>query len=377
MEYRNFGRLDLKVSALGYGCMRLPVIDGDPGRIDESQATDLVRYAVDHGVNYVDTAYPYHQGNSERFLGRALKDGYREKVNLATKLPVWEVKEYADFDRLLNEQLDRLQTDYIDFYLLHALDKERWQAVKELGVLDWLDQQVAAGKIKHPGFSFHDSLDVFKEIVDAYDWHMCQIQLNYMDQEYQAGVAGLKYAGSKGIAVVIMEPLRGGKLAKNVPSDVKAVFDATGIDRTPAAWALRWLWNFPEVSVVLSGMGSMEEVKENIESAADARPGSLTEDELATIEKAREIYNRRIKVSCTECEYCQPCPNDVAIPRIFRLYNELSMYETNDAKHSYQGLVKDKKDAANCIECGQCESVCPQHIPIIETLKEADKALTA
>lgn len=357
--------------------MRLPVIDGDHGKINEAEAIPLLRYAIDHGVNYLDTAYNYHQGNSEIVVGRALQDGYREKVNLATKLPVWLVQEYGDFDRLFNEQLEKLQTDYIDFYLLHALDKERWETVKELGVLDWFDKQVAAGKIKHPAFSFHDSLDVFKEIIDAYDWHMCQIQLNYMDQEYQAGVAGLKYAGEKGIAVVIMEPLRGGKLAKNVPGEVQEAFAATGIDRTPAAWALRWLWNFPEVSTVLSGMGTMEELRENIATAAEARPNSLTEEELATVEKVRDIYNRRIRVNCTECEYCQPCPSNVAIPRIFRLYNELSMYETDDAKRGYQGLVKENKDAGQCIECGQCESACPQHIAIIDSLKEAAEALSA
>lgn len=377
MQYRKCGSLDFEVSALGFGCMRLPIVDGNSANIDEEEAIKLIRYAIDNGVNYIDTAYPYHQGNSEFVVGKALKDGYREKVKLATKLPVWEVKEYADFDRLLNEQLKKLQTDYIDFYLLHALNKDSWKKVKDLGVLEWLGKAVADGRIKHPSFSFHDTLDVFKDIVDSYDWDMCQIQFNYMDTEYQAGLEGLKYAGSKGIAVVIMEPLRGGKLAKNVPADVKAAFDASGIKRTPAAWALRWIWNFPEVSTVLSGMGAMEEVQENIATAAEAKPLSLTDEELATIEKVKEIYQQRIKVNCTECGYCQPCPSDVKIPQVFRMYNELSMYETDEPKRGYKGMIDRGEDASKCVECGQCESACPQNLSIIEELKHAHAALTA
>ncbi len=377
MEYRKCGSLDFTVSALGFGCMRMPTIDDNPANINEAKAIEQIRYAIDHGVNYVDTAYPYHQEQSEVLVGKALQDGYREKVKLATKLPVWMVKEYADFDRLLNEQLAKLQTDYVDFYLLHALSKDRWHQMKELGVLEWFDSAVADGRIKHPSFSFHDTLDVFKEIVDAYDWHMCQIQFNYMDEDYQAGLEGLKYAGSKGIAVVVMEPLRGGKLAKNVPTDVKAAFDASGIERTPAAWALRWIWNFPEVATVLSGMGTMEEVKENIASAADAKPESMTSEELAVIEQVKEIYQRRIAVNCTECAYCQPCPSDVKIPQIFKMHNELSMYEIDDPKRGYKGMIGSSEDASKCVECGQCEAVCPQNLAIIEELKRAHEVLTA
>ena len=358
--------------------MRLPIIDGDAGKINEPEAIGLIRHAIDNGVNYVDTAYGYHQEQSEILVGKALQDGYRDKVKLATKLPMWLVKEREDCDRLLNEQLEKLQTDCIDFYLLHALNRERWELAKRLGILEWLDQAVADGRIKHRAFSFHDSLDVFKEIIDGYDWDMCQIQLNYMDEEYQAGVEGLKYAGGKGIAVVIMEPLRGGKLAKNVPAEVKAAFDAYGADRSPANWALRWLWNFPEVSTVLSGMGAMEELEDNLASASaeDAKPLAMSEAELKVIEEVKNIYRQRIAVDCTECEYCQPCPNDVKIPRIFGLFNELSMYQVEDPKRWYKNLVEEGTDASKCIECGECESVCPQNLPIIEDLKRAQEALS-
>ncbi|NLV91524.1 MAG: aldo/keto reductase [Firmicutes bacterium] len=378
MQYRKCGSLDFTVSALGYGCMRLPIIDEDAGKINEPEAIGLIRHAIDNGVNYVDTAYGYHQEQSEILVGKALQDGYRDKVKLATKLPMWLVKEREDCDRLLNEQLEKLQTDCIDFYLLHALNRERWELAKRLGILEWLDQAVADGRIKHRAFSFHDSLDVFKEIIDGYDWDMCQIQLNYMDEEYQAGVEGLKYAGGKGIAVVIMEPLRGGKLAKNVPAEVKAAFDAYGADRSPANWALRWLWNFPEVSTVLSGMGAMEELEDNLASASaeDAKPLAMSEAELKVIEEVKNIYRQRIAVDCTECEYCQPCPNDVKIPRIFGLFNELSMYQVEDPKRWYKNLVEEGTDASKCIECGECESVCPQNLPIIEDLKRAQEALS-
>lgn len=378
MQYRKFGSCDFQVSVLGFGCMRLPLRDDNPANIDEEEAIRQIRYAVDEGVNYIDTAYPYHRGNSEIVVGKALKDGYRQKVKLATKLPVWEVKSYSDFDRLLNEQLKKLETDYIDVYLLHSLNKDNWKKMKDMGVLRFLEQAVADGRIKHPAFSFHDKVEVFKEIVDAYNWDACQIQFNYMDEHYQAGVEGLKYAASKGIAVVIMEPLRGGKLARNIPAEVQRVFDESGIKRSPAAWALRWIWNFSEVSVVLSGMGKMEEVKENIQTAAEALPLSLTQEELATIRKVKEIYEQKVKVNCTECGYCQPCPNNVSIPQVFRLYNDLAVYGVKDeVTRAYKGLMKNGQDAAACVECGQCEEACPQNLSIIEHLKEAHEALSA
>jgi len=314
MQYRKFGRLDWKVSALGFGCMRFPIIGEDQGKIDEPEATRMLHYAIDHGVNYLDTAYSYHEGNSERFVGRALQDGYRERVKLATKLPCWMVERAEDFDRFFNEQLDRLRTDRVDFYLLHTLNQKSWTRVRDLGVLDWAERAMADGRIGHFGSSFHDEYEVFQEIVDAYDWTFCQIQYNYMDIEKQAGIKGLKYAASKGLAVVIMEPLFGGRLV-NPPEPIQAIFDSATKIRTPADWALQWLWDQPEVSVTLSGMSAMVQVEENVASADASGPGTLTEEELALIEQVREKYRQFCPIPCTQCRYCMPCPNGVNIPR--------------------------------------------------------------
>jgi predicted aldo/keto reductase-like oxidoreductase len=289
MQYRTFGKLDWEPSALGFGAMRLPVIDDNPGKIDEPEATRMLRYAIDHGVNYVDTAYPYHEETSETFLGRALQDGYRQRIKLATKLPSWLVKVAEDCDRYLNEQLERLQTETIDFYLLHGLNEERWPKLRDLNVLEWAEKAMADGRIRYLGFSFHDRYDVFQEIVDASDqWTFCQIQYNYMDEEHQAGTRGLKYAADKGLAVVVMEPIRGGQLARNPPQAIAELWDTAAPRRTPADWALQWVWNHPEVSVVLSGMSTMEQVKQNVASASQSGPGTLTADELALIARVRD-----------------------------------------------------------------------------------------
>ncbi|NLF00796.1 MAG: aldo/keto reductase, partial [Anaerolineales bacterium] len=326
MQYRRFGKLDWKVSALGFGAMRLPVIGGEYGKIDEPEATRMVRHAIDQGVNYVDTAYGYHDGNSEHVIGRILQDGYRQKVRLATKLPCWHVKTADDFDRLLNEQLEKLQTDTIDYYLLHSLGKDSWRKVHGLGVLDWAEGAIADGRIRYLGFSFHDDYDTFQEIVDAYDrWTFCQIQYNYMDIENQAGTKGLKYAASKGMAVVVMEPLLGGKLV-NPPEAVQALWDTAVTKRSAADWALQWLWNQPEVSVVLSGMSAMEQVEQNLVSANASAAGLLDADELALIDRVRQTYSELCPIPCTGCQYCMPCPNDVNIPGNFAIYNEAVMY---------------------------------------------------
>ena len=379
MRYRQFGRCGFEVSALGFGCMRLPCVGGDQSAIREDEAVRMVRYAIDEGVNYVDTAYGYHGGNSERFVGRALADGYRDRVKLATKLPVWLCKSYADFDRLLGEQLERLATDHVDCYLLHSLDSKSWSKVRDMGVLDFLAKQLELGKIRYAGFSFHDSYGVFTNIVDAFDWDFCQIMLNYVDVEYQAGLAGLRHAASRGLAVVVMEPLRGGKLAANLPDEVVAALGAGsdgGEGRSPAEWALRWVWNLPEVSVALSGMSSMEQVVDNIRIASDAAPGALTERQLAMLARAREAYMARTRVACTECGYCQPCPQGVLIPDVFGLYNEAGVFNAwEGSRRMYGGIVKASRDASKCAECGQCEAACPQQLKVIELLKEAHAAL--
>lgn len=376
MQYRVFDKLGEKLSVLGFGAMRLPVEGGDQGNIKEEESIELIRYAIDKGVNYVDTAYNYHKGNSEILVGKALKDGYREKVKIATKLPVWLVNTYEDFDKYLNEQLQKLDVEYIDFYLLHSLDREKWTKIKELNVFDFMDKALKDGRVKHIGFSFHDELSLFKEIIDSYDWHFCQIQYNYMNENYQAGTEGLEYAASKNIPVIIMEPLLGGKLAKTPPKEIQDIWDKAAVKRTPAEWGLRWVLNHKEVAVVLSGMSDMKQVEENIKTAEDAEPGSLTQEELDLIEEAAEKFQSRTAIGCTNCEYCMPCPNKVWIPYNFELYNDYYMYETEEySRNMYQRLKEQNKSASLCVECGKCETACPQKLPIMETLKKADMIL--
>ncbi|HEY8422764.1 MAG TPA: aldo/keto reductase [Thermoclostridium sp.] len=377
MEYRKFSNFEKPVSLFGIGCMRLPTVkSGDKTVIDEAEAIKMIRYGIDHGVNYIDTAYMYHDGQSELVVGKALADGYREKVFLATKLPVWLVKESGDFERLLNEQLEKLNTDHIDFYLLHALNKERWKSMNSLNIMDFMEKARASGKIRYICFSFHDDADTFREIIDAYKWDMCQIQLNILDMNEQATVEGLKYAGSKGIPVVIMEPLKGGKLATGVTPEIEAIWNKAKVKRTPVEWAFRWLYNFPEVAVILSGVSNMQQLEDNIRIFSDAKANCMTGEELALVEEVRKVYLSKTKVPCTGCEYCTPCPQGVSIPRIFNLANTAAMYnDLEGCKNSYKNLIEKQKDAAQCIECAQCEAACPQHIPIIEKLKESHKYL--
>jgi predicted aldo/keto reductase-like oxidoreductase len=375
MQYRKFGKLDWKGSVLGFGAMRLPQNSQKPSDVNESEAIRMIRYAVDHGVNYVDTAYPYHEGQSERVVGRALKDGYREKVKLATKLPPWEVESAADFDRIFNKQLERLQTN-IDFYLLHALNSRSWPKIRDLGVLDWAERMMADGRISHLGFSFHDEFDVFKEIVDAYDnWTFCQIQYNYMDTEYQAGRRGLEYAAGRGLAVVVMEPLRGGHLTKKPAGQVTRVWAEATPKRSQAEWGLLWVWNHPEVSLALSGMSTMEHVVENVAVADKARAGMLTAEELALLKRVRQAYEGLSPVPCTDCGYCMPCENGVEIPRIFQIYNEAKIYgDPQRGRMFYNGLQKEQR-ADQCTECRECTEACPQGIDIPEWLKKAHALL--
>ncbi len=371
MQRRKFGAHNFDVSALGFGCMRLPVIDNQPEKIDEEKTAEMIHYAVDNGVDYVDTAFNYHREQSEIVVGRVLKDGYRDRVNLATKSPTWLIEKRGDFDKYLDIQLSKLQTDHIDMYLLHSLNKDRWNSLLKAGVFTFLDQAKQDGRIRYAGFSFHDDVDTFKAIVDSYNWDFCQIQYNYMDENFQAGTEGLKYAAGKNLAVVIMEPLRGGRLVKNVPVEVQDIMNKSGKKRTPADWALRWVWNHPEVTVVLSGMGKLSEVKQNIETARTAFPDSLSLEELALLDKVKDSYRGRIQVDCTGCEYCLPCPQGISIPKLFDVYNEAYMYNTleNLAK-SYQRVIENYGNPADCAECGQCEEACPQNLSIREYLKQ-------
>lgn len=380
MKYRRFGRLNWMVSALGFGAMRLPTVNGDTSKINESEAIKMIRYAIDHGVNYVDTAYMYHGGNSEVLVGKALKDGYKEKVKVATKMPIGmfaNTKE--DLDRIFNQQLKRLQLNCIDFYLLHGLNRESWLKAQNLNALDWAERQMAEGKIKHFGFSFHDEFEVFKEIIDSYDkWTFCQIQLNYVDTESSPrtpGIEGLKYAHSRGLAVVIMEPLRGGMLATKPPKEVQEIWDKAEIKRSPAEWGLLWVWNHPEVSVVLSGMNTMEQVVENVDIADRSGPNMLTPKELEIISKVRERYLQYGFIGCTKCRYCMPCPQGVNIPEILAFYNEFLRSPGGEAKRreimeKYHAAVPPENRADVCVRCGTCEEKCPQSLPIRKFLSE-------
>lgn len=383
MQYRKFGRFDFKVSALGFGTMRLPT-EGDVNygnrlskNIVEDEAIKLIRRAIDGGVNYVDSAYGYHGGLSETVTGKALRDGYRERVMLATKSPVWLIKKPEDFDRLLDEQLGKLQTDHLDFYLLHALNGERWRdTILKFDVLERAEAARKAGKIKYLGFSFHGDQDSFFEIVDGYDkWDFCQIQYNYMDIENQAGMKGLKYAASKGLAVVIMEPLLGGRLA-TPPNDIKAVLDESGTGRSPAYWALEWLWNQPEVTVVLSGMSTMQQVDENLASADKSGVGLFGPRDQEVIDRVRGKFDSRAAIPCTGCSYCMPCPNNVNIPRNFEIYNDSVIYEdVRGAKIAYNAFFDAAGHAGNCIACKACEKKCPQKLRISELLPKVEALL--
>ncbi|SHH80203.1 aldo/keto reductase [Clostridium grantii] len=383
MLYRNYGKTNEKISVLGFGCMRLPIIDGVSSNIDENQAIAMIRHSIDEGINYMDTAYPYHGtgagtgGASEPFVAKVLKDGYREKVKLATKLPSWLIKTKEDMDKYLNEQLMRLETNYIDFYLVHALNANTWANLKELGINEFLDKAIKDGRIKHAGFSFHDKLPVFKEIVDYYDWSFCQIQYNYLDEYHQAGKEGLEYAAEKGLGIAVMEPLRGGKIANNLPKEIMSVFNSSEVKRTPVEWALRWIWDNPKVSVILSGMSSMEQVVENIKIASESEANTLNASEIGIIDEVKEIFKSRIKVNCTSCEYCMPCPVGVNIPQNFKFYNDSFLFDNPDSnihdkekhKKSYLGKIKEENRASACVECGKCEEHCPQFINIRDELK--------
>lgn len=376
MLRRTLGVAGPEVSILGFGCMRLPVIDGQQNCIDYPAATAMLRDAIDAGVTYVDTAFPYHgtgfaqPGESERFVGAALADGYRERVLLATKMPSWLIKSRDDMERHLADQLERLQTDHIDCYLLHALNASYWEALVAADVFAFLDDAIADGRIRYAGFSFHDELPLFKTITDAYPWTFTQIQYNLLDVDYQAGREGLEYAAERGLGVIVMEPLKGGRLAGHVPPDIAAAWDSADVARTPAQWALRWVWDHPQVSLVLSGMSTAEQVADNLATAGVGEPDSLTLEERELVSRVRDIYRSRTKADCTACKYCLPCPAGVDIPGVFARLNNASLYDDLEgAKAAYLEKVTEKASA--CILCNKCVPKCPQQIAIPDVLREA------
>lgn len=376
MRYRKFGNLHWKASALGFGIMRMPVLDRDYGRIDADRAKAMVRGAIDSGVNYLDTAWNYHRDNSEGFLGSVLEGGYRDRVRIATKMPCWLVETREDLDRFFDTQMSRLGVDHIDFYLLHALQRDWWDKLKGLGYIEWAEKKVAAGHIGHLGFSFHDKFPLFKRIIDEYDgWTMTMLQHNYMDRDREAGMEGIRYAAERGLAIVAMEPLRGGQLAKEPPKEIAGILKSAAPDRSPAEWGLRWLWDQEEITLVLSGMSAEEQVSENIRIACETYPGCLSEGEAEVIEEVRQAYGKRAGIPCTDCRYCMPCPSGVAIPFIFEYLNIFRMYDDLKNARAHYSFLNEANRADRCNACGKCLEHCPQHLRIIELLKECDNIL--
>ena len=377
MQYRTVPKNGDKLSVLGFGCMRLPM--KDQTTVDEARAIKQIRLAIDNGVNYVDSAPPYHSGESEKILGKALQDGYRKKVKIATKLTPFLLNKAEDMETMLNVQLKKLQTDHIDYYLLHGLEADYWKKLQGFEVIKFLNKAKKDGKIVNMGFSFHGSLKTFKEIIEANDWTMCQILYNLLDEKTQVGTEGLKYAASKNLAVMVMEPLRGGLLAAKLPSEVQQIYENSGIKRSPAEWGLRWVWNHPEVTVALSGMNDESQVTENLKTAEIAMSNTMKPEELKVTTEVAQTFRRLLKVPCTGCQYCMPCPNGVNIPGNFQVYNEYQMYgEEQKSRVMYGmmlmgGLNGKRADAALCKECKVCAERCPQHIAIPEKLKEVEK----
>lgn len=382
MLYREMGQTGEKVSILGFGCMRFPT-KGSYDRIDVESSSQLLDYALDHGINYLDTAYPYHGtstshgGNSEIFLGEYLQEtSRRNEIYLATKLPTWLLENEEDPENFLNQQLKRLQTDFIDFYLLHSLKEKQWFHLEDLGVLEFLDQALSDGKIKYAGFSSHDETGFVKEIIDSYDWDMCQIQYNYLDEDIQAGSEGLEYAAVKGLGTVVMEPLKGGVLANHVPPEVQKIWDNSDFERTPAEWAFRYLWDNPNINVVLSGMNTMAQLEENLKTAENTLPNTMASEEKTIMESVKNVYREKIAVECSSCGYCMPCPSGINIPQCFSYFNQAEMLnDYSEVKNQYYFMLKETEMAVNCLECGLCEELCSQHIPIREELGKVAKKM--
>jgi len=380
MKYRTMGRTGVRVSALGYGCMRYPK---KGGRVDEERTRRQILSLIDGGVNYLDTAYVYGMGQSESILGRVLQEGgRREKVHVADKVPPQLVFSRADMDKILSTMLQRLRSDRVDFLLAHALsDFATWARLRSLGYPEFLEQARREGRIRFAGFSWHGNTAEFKKVVDDYPWDFCQIQYNYLDEHNQAGKEGLEYAASRGLGVAVMEPLRGGALVGRMPREVAEILEGAGVRRSPAAWALDWIWDHPGVSTVLSGLNEESHVAENLRLADGSEAGMFADGDRRVVERVREAYGRLLRTGCTGCGYCMPCPFGVDIPRTFAMQNTLHLFQERQARVQYTlhatgmaGGVPSK--ASLCRECGKCETHCPQHIPIRERLKEADRELT-
>lgn len=377
MTYNSFGRISGKVSCFGMGCMRLPHKKNEQGMdmIDEEESVKMIRHAISEGVNYFDTAYAYP--GSEEVLGKALKGTDRKNVMIATKCPMDEINGYSDYQRIIDESLRRLDTDYIDVYLFHCLNRKGWEKVKSTNGIAFMEEMKRIGKIKAIGFSFHAEHDLFKEIIDAFRWDMCLIQLNILDRDHQAGVNGLRYAGQKDIPVVIMEPLKGGLLGSKPPKEVADLLDSYHEKRSLVEWSFRWLYNQEEVKVVLSGVSSMEQLNDNLRIFSEGRTNVMSRSDEELIKQVKDIYSSIVRVGCTGCSYCMPCPNGVNIPEIFKIYNDSALSTWSEFGKVFYDLVavSNGRDASKCTGCRTCEKRCPQGIPIVECLKEAHEAM--
>ena len=378
MQYKKFKKSDKKTSLLGMGAMRLP--QDEEGRANRDEGIELIRYAIDQGINYIDTAFTYHGGMSERILGQALKDGYREKVIVADKMPVWLIKSDEDVSRYFEKQLKRLELECIDMYLVHNIIQANWQKTKKYNVLAFLDEMKKQGKIKHIGFSFHGDFALFKEVIDAYPWEFCQIQLNYLYKDQQATLAGLEYARERGIDVIIMEPLKGGRITEKVPPTVQAIWDkavasgAVPADRSPAEWAFKWVASRPGVSLVLSGMSSRKQIDENVAIFSKDDIDEMSEGEMAVLDEVSLEYNSKIKYQCTGCEYCLPCEKKLDIPYIIEKLNSWYAFGKNPStKLEYKTWIAEGYHASDCIHCHECEKKCPQGLPISDIMLDAEE----
>ncbi len=377
MQYRPFGKkIDFRPSALGFGLMRLPMSDPEKGIVDLEEAVRIVRHSINQGVNYLDTAYPYHKGESEVILSEILKDGYREKVKIASKFPLWILKTEEDLDRIFFEQMEKMKVSKIDFYLLHALNRQRFTLVKKFNMIDWLEKKKAYGYIDHFGFSFHDNLRTFKNIVDYYDWDFCQIQYNIMDTKEQAGSAGLKYAHKKGLGVIVMEPLRGGQLTASIPTDISDLWHQMSLlygqnELNPVQYLLDWIWNQEEVSFILSGMSNFQQTQQNLIYANESKINHWSKAQTKLIDQVKKAYLSRTLINCTSCNYCKVCPQKIAIPYIFGLVNQIKRFENDLSPRWGYSFLEDKNRAKSCTNCRLCVEHCPQMLNIPDLLKKS------